>query len=95
MHGASLEALAREMRSLLLTDSETRIRQGDMGATLCVVAPGVLRVAWVDEATPYVKSILTDAQKKQFLLEPVVGYPKLLFRLWTEPYRFVSGRTVE
>jgi hypothetical protein len=42
----------------------------------------------------YVKSILTEAQKKQFLLEPVVGYPKLLIRLWTEPQRFVSSQRV-
>ena len=39
----------------------------------------------------FVKSLLTDAQKKQFLLEPVVGYPKLLMRLWTEPGKFVAG----
>lgn len=38
----------------------------------------------------YLKRILTDAQKKQFLLQPVIGYPKLLLRLWTEPARFVS-----
>lgn len=52
---------------------------------------------WYQQLTlhVYVKSILTDAQKKQFLLEPVVGYPKLLVRLWTEPHRFVSGRSVE
>src|SRR5512145_2054813 len=50
MPGASLDALALEMRSLLLTDSETLIRQGEMGATLCVVASGVLRVTWVDDA---------------------------------------------
>ncbi len=50
MPGASLEALALEMRSLLLTDGETLIRQGEMGATLCVVASGVLRVTWVDDA---------------------------------------------
>lgn len=52
---------------------------------------------WYQQLTlhVYVKSILTDAQKKQFLLEPVVGYPKLLVRLWTEQHRFVSGRTVE
>jgi Fatty acid desaturase len=39
----------------------------------------------------FVKSLLTDAQKKQFLLEPVVGYPKLLIRLWTEPTTFVAS----
>jgi hypothetical protein len=42
----------------------------------------------------YLKSLLTDAQKKQFLLEPVIGYPKLLLRLWTEPGRFVSSRRI-
>jgi len=38
----------------------------------------------------YLKSLLTEAQKRQFLLEPVIGYPKLLLRLWTEPGAFVS-----
>jgi hypothetical protein len=40
----------------------------------------------------YLKSILTPAQKKQFLLEPVIGYPKLLLRLWREPDRFVAQK---
>lgn len=40
----------------------------------------------------YLKSLLTPAQKKQFLLEPVIGYPKLLLRLWTEPNRFAAHR---
>jgi hypothetical protein len=40
----------------------------------------------------YIKGLLTEAQKKQFLLQPVIGYPKLLLRLWTEPGRFVAQR---
>jgi hypothetical protein len=36
----------------------------------------------------YVKSLLTPAQKRQYLIEPVIGYPKLLWRLLTEPERF-------
>ena len=36
----------------------------------------------------YVKSLLTRAQKEQFLLEPVTGYPRLLWRLLREPVRF-------
>jgi hypothetical protein len=36
---------------------------------------------------------LTREQRKQFLIEPVIGYPKLLWRLWTEPNRF--ARTAE
>jgi hypothetical protein len=40
----------------------------------------------------YLKGLLTEAQKKQFLLEPVFGYPRLLVRLWTEPGRFVARR---
>ena len=38
----------------------------------------------------YLKTLLTGTQKKQFLLEPVIGYPKLLWRLLREPNRFVS-----
>jgi len=41
----------------------------------------------------YLKRLLTPAQKKQFLLEPVIGYPKLLLRLWTEPDRFAQKKT--
>jgi fatty acid desaturase len=37
----------------------------------------------------YVKSLLTETQRKQFLLQPVVGYPKLLWRLLREPVQFV------
>ena len=38
------------------------------------------------------KRLLTEAQKKQFLLQPVIGYPKLLVRLLSEPGRFVADR---
>lgn len=37
----------------------------------------------------YVVSLLTPCQRKQFLLQPILGYPKLLWRLWTEPYLFM------
>jgi len=40
----------------------------------------------------YIKGLLTETQKRQFLLQPVVGYPKLLLRLWTEPNRFAAQR---
>jgi len=40
----------------------------------------------------YLKGLLTEAQKKQFLLQPIVGYPKLMMRLWREPGRFVANR---
>jgi len=40
----------------------------------------------------YLKGLLTEAQKRHFLLQPVIGYPKLLLRLWTEPGRFVGRR---
>jgi hypothetical protein len=40
----------------------------------------------------YLKGLLTPAQRKQFLLQPVIGYPKLLLRLWTEPDRFVAQK---
>jgi hypothetical protein len=33
----------------------------------------------------HVKRLLTPRQRRQFLLAPVVGFPKLLWRLWTEP----------
>lgn len=36
----------------------------------------------------HVKKILTPAQKKQFLLEPFLGYPKLLCRVLKEPNEF-------
>jgi fatty acid desaturase len=39
----------------------------------------------------FVVSILTPEQKRQFLIEPVVGYPKLLWRLWREPNRFAAA----
>ena len=42
----------------------------------------------------YVKSLLTPGQRRQFLLEPVFGYPRLLLRLWTEPGRFIAGHRV-
>jgi Fatty acid desaturase len=35
-----------------------------------------------------VAKLLTPQQRKQYLLEPFVGYPRLLWRLWTEPNRF-------
>jgi hypothetical protein len=40
----------------------------------------------------YLKTLLTPAQRQQFLLQPVIGYPKLLLRLWTEPDRFVAQK---
>jgi hypothetical protein len=40
----------------------------------------------------FLKRLLTPAQRKQFLLQPVIGYPKLLLRLWTEPERFVAQK---
>ncbi|HEY7191845.1 MAG TPA: fatty acid desaturase [Vicinamibacterales bacterium] len=42
----------------------------------------------------YLKGLLTEAQKKQFLLQPIVGYPKLLMRLWSEPHRFARRITL-
>ena len=36
----------------------------------------------------YLKRTLTPAQRSQFLLEPVVGYPRLLWRIWRESARF-------
>jgi fatty acid desaturase len=40
----------------------------------------------------YVVKILTPQQREQFMLEPVIGYPKLLWRLWKEPNSFVRKR---
>lgn len=40
-----------------------------------------------------VAGLLTPRQREQFLLQPVVGYPKLLWKLWTEPYAFVRRIT--
>ena len=37
----------------------------------------------------YAVGMLRPRQREQFLLQPVVGYPKLLWKLWTEPYAFV------
>jgi fatty acid desaturase len=34
------------------------------------------------------KRTLTPAQRAQYLLKPVVGYPMLLWRIWRETYRF-------
>lgn len=36
----------------------------------------------------FVVRMLSRQQRKQYLLQPVVGYPKLLWRLWREPSRF-------
>jgi hypothetical protein len=36
----------------------------------------------------YLVRILTPQQREQYLLEPVIGYPKLLWRLWREPKKF-------
>jgi hypothetical protein len=36
----------------------------------------------------YVVGLLTAQQRKQYLLQPVIGYPKLLWRLWREPNKF-------
>jgi hypothetical protein len=39
----------------------------------------------------YVKGLLTPEQRPQFLLTPVVGYPRLLIRLWSEPGQFAES----
>jgi fatty acid desaturase len=36
----------------------------------------------------FVVRVLTPRQRQQYLLQPVIGYPKLLWRLWREPARF-------
>jgi len=36
----------------------------------------------------FLVGILSPQQQKQYLLEPVIGYPKLLLRLWREPGSF-------
>jgi len=36
----------------------------------------------------YLVGILTRRQREQYLLQPVIGYPRLLWRLWREPKRF-------
>jgi hypothetical protein len=40
----------------------------------------------------YVVSLLTPAQRRQFLIEPVVGFPKLWWRLVRDTRRFAAGR---
>jgi hypothetical protein len=35
--------------------------------------------------------ILTARQREQYFLAPFTGYPRLLWRLWTEPNRFIRG----
>lgn len=42
----------------------------------------------------YVVKVLTPEQRRQFLLEPVFGYPKLLWRLWNEPNDFIRRATL-
>lgn len=39
----------------------------------------------------YVASILTPEQRKLFLLQPIVGFPKLVLRMFIEPQRFVRS----
>jgi hypothetical protein len=34
--------------------------------------------------------LLSPAQRRQYLLPPVIGYPRLIWRLWTEPKAFVD-----
>jgi Fatty acid desaturase len=36
----------------------------------------------------FVVRLLSARQRTQFLLQPVIGFPKLLFQLWKEPGRF-------
>lgn len=38
-----------------------------------------------------VAAILPPPQRQQYFLAPLVGYPRLLSRLWTEPNRFRQG----
>jgi hypothetical protein len=38
----------------------------------------------------HVTRLLTPAQRRQFLIEPVTGFPKLLWRLWREPNQFAA-----
>src|SRR6266516_449359 len=33
-------------------------------------------------------NLLTPTQRQQYLLEPVIGYPRLVWRLWREPHAF-------
>jgi fatty acid desaturase len=35
--------------------------------------------------------ILPERQRKQYFLEPLVGYPRLVWRLWTEPNEFIHA----
>jgi hypothetical protein len=41
----------------------------------------------------YVVSLLTPRQRQQFLIEPVIGFPKLWWRLVREANRFAATRT--
>lgn len=44
----------------------------------------------------YVVQLLTPGQRKQYLLQPILGYPRLVWRLWKEPLQFqhkYSSRT--
>lgn len=43
----------------------------------------------------YIAGLLTRAQKKQFLIEPVIGFPRLWWRLVRELSRFPRRRSVE
>lgn len=40
------------------------------------------------------KRMLTPAQRRQYLLQPVIGYPRLLWRIWRESARFARTATV-
>ena len=37
---------------------------------------------------------LSPAQRKQFLIQPVVGYPRLLWRLLRDPDRFARAHPI-
>jgi hypothetical protein len=39
-----------------------------------------------------VKALLTPRQRQQFLIQPVVGFPTLMWRLWRDLARFQISR---
>lgn len=53
----------------------------------------VPRMPWYGQITLHfrLKASLTEAQKQQFLIPPLIGFPLLLWRLWREPRAFARG----
>jgi hypothetical protein len=54
-------------------------------------------IPWYQQIALHFKvvNLLSQQQRRQYLLQPLVGYPRLLWRLWKEPNSFARSFVVE